>query len=52
LPKGESVALFLTFQREPLVRSTYLAGVLVHAKPERLMSGDRCPSMHDVSPCE
>jgi hypothetical protein len=30
----ENVAVFATLQREPLGRSTYLAGLFVHAKPE------------------
>ena len=34
LPVGENVAVFLILQREPLGRKTYLAGLLVHAKPE------------------
>jgi hypothetical protein len=34
LPKGENVAVFLTLQREPLGRMTYLAGLLVHVRPD------------------
>jgi hypothetical protein len=34
LPVGENVAVFLILQREPLGRRTYLAGLLVHVKPE------------------
>jgi len=34
LPIFENVAVFATLQREPLGRSTYLAGLFVHAKPE------------------
>lgn len=34
LPKGENIAVFVTLQQEPLGRSTYLAGLLVHTKPE------------------
>jgi hypothetical protein len=34
LPRYEDVAVFLTLQREPLARSTYLAGLFVSAKPE------------------
>jgi hypothetical protein len=34
LPRGENVAVFLTLQREPLGRSTYLYGMLVQTKPE------------------
>jgi predicted RecB family nuclease len=34
LPKGENVAVFLVLQREPIGRTTYLVGVLVHAKAE------------------
>ncbi len=34
LPINENVAVFVTLQREPLGRLTYMAGVLVHAKPE------------------
>lgn len=34
LPINENVAVFVTLQREPLGRLTYLAGVLAHCKPE------------------
>lgn len=34
LPINENIALFVTLQREPLGRLTYLAGVLAQAKPE------------------
>jgi DNA replication ATP-dependent helicase Dna2 len=34
LPINENVAVFVTLQREPLGRLTYLAGMLVHCKPE------------------
>jgi hypothetical protein len=34
LPRHEDVAVFVLLQREPLGRSTYLAGLFVSAKPE------------------
>lgn len=34
LPINETVAIFVTLQREPLGRLTYMAGVLVQCKPE------------------
>jgi hypothetical protein len=34
LPRYEDVAVFVILQREPLGRSTYLAGLFVSAKPE------------------
>lgn len=57
LPKGENVAVFFTLQREPLGRTTYLAGLLVHTKPEhasafsppvqqKLFGGDGQPRPH------
>lgn len=36
LPIHENVAVFLTLQREPLGRSTYLAGLLVQARKEHV----------------
>lgn len=34
LPQGENIGLFLTLQKEPLVQSIYLAGLLVTAREE------------------